>query len=46
MAKKKKEDEGLKYLQMPLPQSAKSYKTVKINWSGLNRRQDLSLIHI
>ncbi len=41
MAKKKKEDEGLKYLQMPLPQSAKSYKTVKINWSGLNRRQDI-----
>lgn len=38
MAKKK--EEGLKYLQMPLPQPRAAYKTAKINWSGLNLSDD------
>ena len=41
MAKKKQNDGGLSYLQMPLPQSGKAYKMTKINWSGLNRRQEI-----
>ena len=39
MAKKK--EEGLKYLQMPLPQKRAAYKTTKINWSGLNLKNEL-----
>lgn len=36
MAKKK--DEGLSYLQMPLPGSRKYYTMTKRSWSGFNRR--------
>ena len=36
MAKKKDE---LTYGQMPLPQAQGSYTRLKVNWSGLNRRQ-------
>lgn len=39
MADKKKDD--LKYLQVPLPSEAKKAVTVRVNWSGLNRTQDL-----
>lgn len=37
MAKKK--DEHLAYGQMPLPQGQSAYTRLKVNWSGLNRRQ-------
>ena len=36
MAKKK--EEGLSYLQMPLPQGQKKGKVTKLDWSGLNYR--------
>jgi hypothetical protein len=39
MAKKKKEE--LSYLQMPLPAEAKAKRTVRLNWSGLNKTQTL-----
>ncbi len=39
MAKKKKKDEGLSYLQVPLPQGQGYYRII-INWLGLNKRQD------
>lgn len=35
----KKDESKLSYLQMPLPESRKSYKTTKRSWSGLNYRQ-------
>lgn len=35
-----KKEEGLKYLQMPLPQARAAYKSVKLNWSGLNLSDD------
>lgn len=38
MAKKKKENE-LTYLQLPLPSGRKSYRMTKRSWSGLNYRQ-------
>lgn len=38
MAKKKKEQE-LQYLQMPLPQGQKRGKMTKVSWSGINYRQ-------
>ena len=38
MAKKKKE-EGLQYLQMPLPSGRKASKMTKRSWTGLNMRQ-------
>lgn len=37
MAKKKQE--GLQYLQMPLPAGQKSYVTTKIDWAGLSMRR-------
>lgn len=37
MAKKKKE-EGLKYLQMPLPEGVKSSRYQKLDWKGLSNR--------
>ena len=40
MAKKKDEDK-LTYLQMPLPKGRKYYKMVKRSWSGLNYRQTI-----
>jgi hypothetical protein len=40
LATKKKENE-LTYLQMPLPTEAKSKKTVRLNWSGINKTQTL-----
>lgn len=39
MAKKK--DEGLKYLQMPLPSGRKASKMTKRSWTGLNMRQTI-----
>lgn len=39
MAKKK--ENKLTYLQMPLPESRKTYRTVKRSWSGLNYRQTI-----
>lgn len=38
MAKKK---EGLKYLNLPLPEVTKSYRLTRIAWSGLNKRQTM-----
>lgn len=38
MASKKKDNE-LQYGQMPLPQGQKEYTRLKLDWSGLNRRQ-------
>ncbi len=40
MAKKKKEN-TLSYLQMPLPEGGKSYKMTKRVWNGLNYRQTI-----
>jgi hypothetical protein len=40
MAKKKKEN-TLQYLQMPLPESARYSKMTKRSWSGLNYRQKI-----
>lgn len=36
----KKQDE-LKYLQVPLPSGGKTYKMIKVEWSGLNRSREL-----
>ena len=40
MAKKKKEN-TLSYLQMPLPEGRKYSRTAKVGWNGLNKRQTL-----
>ena len=40
MAKKKKEN-TLLYMQMPLPEGRKYSRTAKIEWNGLNKRQTL-----
>lgn len=31
----------LTYLQMPLPEGAKDKTSVRVNWSGLNKRYDI-----
>ena len=36
-----KEDDSLKYLQLPLPAEARKTISLKVNWSGLNRSRDL-----
>lgn len=41
MAKKKKNENTLSYLQMPLPESAKYSKMTKIAFGGLNKRYTL-----
>ena len=38
-SKKKKSENALSYLQMPLPEGRKYYKMTKRSWSGLNYRQ-------
>lgn len=37
----KKNEDSLKYLQMPLPSGRKYYKTVKRSWCGMNYRQKI-----
>ncbi len=39
MAKKK--EESLKYLQMPLPKGQSVYRMVRVNWAGLNKREEV-----
>lgn len=41
MAKKKKDENKLSYLQMPLPSGRKSYRMAKRSWGGLNYRQTI-----
>ena len=41
MAKKKKDENKLTYLQMPLPSSAKYSKMTKVAFGGLNKRYSL-----
>ena len=41
MAKKKKDEQELSYLQMPLPQGVRRQRMTKLNWGGLNKRQTL-----
>lgn len=41
MAKKKKSENTLQHLQMPLPEGRKYSKMTKLSWSGLNYRQTI-----
>ena len=41
MAKKKKTEESLKYLQMPLPSGGKYSKMTKVTFGGLNKRYNI-----